>query len=115
MSLTRPTSKAAFDAMSSAMPGMRGRVYEFVKRLGTWGATDEEMQDGLPMNPNTQRPRRGDLEKAGFIKDSGRTRPTKSSCDAVVWVIAEFVPPIFEEDGQMLMFELDAVAKGEGS
>lgn len=52
------------------------------------GLTDEELQDVLNMNPSTQRPRRielCDMEPA-LVKDSGRTRKTRSGRNAVVWV-----------------------------
>ena len=50
------------------------------------GATDEAMQDILGMNPSTQRPRRVDLVSRGLVKDSGRTRLTRSGRKATVWV-----------------------------
>lgn len=59
-------------------------VYQCIQRLG--GATDEEIQRTLDMNPSTQRPRRVELVDAGLIEDSGRTAPTRSGRPAVVWV-----------------------------
>lgn len=50
------------------------------------GCTDEEMQLALKMNPSTQRPRRGELVGMGLVKDSGRTRRTRSGRRATVWV-----------------------------
>jgi hypothetical protein len=52
------------------------------------GMTDEELQDALSMPPSTQRPRRIELTRAGLVRDSGRTRATKSGRRAVVWVAA---------------------------
>ena len=49
------------------------------------GATDEEMQDALEMAPNTQRPRRRELELQGVVEDSGRTRATRSGRKAILW------------------------------
>lgn len=51
------------------------------------GATDEEMQGALGMNPNTQRPRRLELKEMGWIKDSGRRRRTTGGYWAIVWVV----------------------------
>ena len=48
-------------------------------------ATDEEMQDALEMAPNTQRPRRRELEQQAVVEDSGLTRATKSGRKAVLW------------------------------
>jgi hypothetical protein len=52
------------------------------------GLTDEELQGILNMNPSTQRPRRIELCNAEppLVKDSGRTRKTRSGRNAVVWV-----------------------------
>ena len=72
----------------------RSRVHSFSgDRLKLWrwlstrtgGATDEEMVDGLDMNPNTQRPRRVELVAMKKVKESGETRPTRSGHKAVVW------------------------------
>jgi hypothetical protein len=51
------------------------------------GMTDDELQQKLGMDGNTERPRRGELEKAKLIKDSGITRYTRKRRLAIVWVI----------------------------
>jgi hypothetical protein len=66
----------------------RRLVYDYVQVMGDIGATDEEIQDILGMNPSTQRPRRVELVDAGLIRDSGATRKTRSGRPAVVWVAA---------------------------
>jgi hypothetical protein len=38
------------------------------------------------MAGSTERPRRRELEEAGWIRDSGRTRKTASGHDAIVWL-----------------------------
>jgi hypothetical protein len=48
------------------------------------------MQSSLPMNPNTQRPRRVELVQGLWVVDSGRTRKTMGGDEAVVWVATEF-------------------------
>lgn len=53
------------------------------------GATDEEVQDWLGMNPSTQRPRRVELVEGGWVCDSGLTRKTRSGTSAVVWALTE--------------------------
>lgn len=53
---------------------------------GEHGATDEEMQQALGIDPNTQRPRRVELHEGGMIADSNKRRPTRSGRGAVVWV-----------------------------
>jgi hypothetical protein len=66
----------------------RQAVFEFIRECGDYGATDEEIQTALNMNPSTQRPRRVELCDQWRIVESGRTRRTRSGRQAVVWVVA---------------------------
>lgn len=81
------TSRAAAEQIEPTAGTLRAAVRDWL-RARPDGATDEEMQDGLAMSPSTQRPRRIELVAAGWVRDSGRTRPTRSGRKAVVW---EFV------------------------
>lgn len=63
-------------------------MFAFIHRAGSRGATDEEIQTALALNPSTQRPRRIELVKAGRVYDSGNRRKTLANLDAVVWVAA---------------------------
>lgn len=78
------TSAAAADALdATTLNAMQRRVLRFLETcLG--GATDEEMQLALGMNPSTQRPRRIELVQAGLVVKDG-TRRTSSGRMAVVW------------------------------
>jgi hypothetical protein len=79
------TSAAAADSLAPAtLNAMQRRVYEFLLTRGAAGATDEEMQNGLPMPASTQRPRRVELARKGLIVDSG-TRRTTSGRMATIW------------------------------
>lgn len=78
------TSQAAAEAIEDSAANLRARVLGFL--IETGGATDEEVQLGLDMNPSTVRPRRGELVKMGRVKDSGQRRKTRSGRWAVVWV-----------------------------
>lgn len=80
------TSVAAAEQIEPFTGTQRGRVLEFIRRCEECGATDEEIQIGLSMNPSTQRPRRVELVRMGFIRDSGKVRPTQAGRDAVVWI-----------------------------
>lgn len=80
------TSNAAAVAIAPNARTLRGQVYDLLVERGQHGATDEEMQTLLNMNPSTQRPRRGELVTDGRVADSGRTRATRSGRSAVVWV-----------------------------
>ena len=63
----------------------RAYVLNGLRAVGALGATDEEMQEGLEMDPSSQRPRRIELVRAGLIEDSGMTRKTLSGRKATVW------------------------------
>lgn len=82
------TSRAAADSIGPEADTLRRRVLAFLQARGLEGATDEEIQLGLGMNPSTQRPRRIELVEQGRVRDSGSTRRTRSNRRAVVWVTA---------------------------
>ena len=84
-----PTSQAAAEAIRPNAATLRARVLRYIEARGERGATDEEIQNNLGMAGNTQRPRRKELQEAGLIRDSGRTRKTSSGREAVVWVAQE--------------------------
>ncbi len=80
------TSKAAAREIQPAAGTLRAKVLRFLQAFaGEYGATDEQMQVYLDMAPNTQRPRRIELVRAGLVEDSGEKRKTKSGRKAVVW------------------------------
>jgi len=82
---TSRTSMQAADSLTPAtLNAMQRRVYEFLLDRGAAGATDEEMQNGLPMPASTQRPRRVELARKGLIVEAG-TRRTASGRMAAVW------------------------------
>ncbi|VTU38403.1 hypothetical protein H4CHR_04416 [Variovorax sp. PBS-H4] len=83
------TSRKAAEAFVPKAPTKRALVLAYLKRCGRAGATDEEMQRGIPMGANTQRPRRVELCTDRLIVDSGRTRLTGGGDEAVVWVVNE--------------------------
>lgn len=88
--MTNTPNQCSLDAAKSVEPDtnkQRLRIHNF---LFSWfkvrGATDEELQDLLQMNPNTERPRRVELVRMGLVRDSGLTRTTRSGRKATVWV-----------------------------
>ena len=83
-----PTSAAAAELAAPRAPIQRQRVLDALRERGERGMTDEELQRALRMNPSTERPRRIELVRARLVRDSGRTRHTKSRRKAVVWIIA---------------------------
>lgn len=78
------TSVASAGAIEPISGTLRRTVLNFLRRMPA-GATDEQMQAALDMNPSTQRPRRIELVEAGLVCDSGTTRKTASGRMAVVW------------------------------
>lgn len=94
-----PTSRGAARQIRPDASRLRGRVLGFLLERGDTGATDEEIQLALAMNPSTERPRRIELVEAGACCDSGRTRPTSSGRKAVVWLAAEEKSPVLRDLG----------------
>ncbi len=79
-----PTSVAAAEAIRPAMNRLQQLVLDFIRLQGEAGATDEEMQDCIPMLPSTQRPRRIELQRRGLIRQCGE-RKVRSGRMAAVW------------------------------
>jgi hypothetical protein len=78
------TSAMAADSLGTAtLNAMQRRVLELL-RENPHGLTDEEQQAALSMNPSTQRPRRVELVRRGFVVEDG-ARKTSSGRMAAVW------------------------------
>lgn len=84
------TSRAAAESIEPDAATLRGKVLALLRQRRHQGATDEEMQAVLRMNPSTQRPRRIELCNADLVMDSNRHRNTRSGRRAVVWIAREF-------------------------
>ncbi len=85
----QPTSrKAALRALPKSGT-KRSRLYTFLDQSG--GATDEEMELALGIPGNTVRPTRVSLVRDGLVEESGKTRPTISGNDAIVWRVRNAV------------------------
>ena len=80
-----PTSRAAARAARHSSARVRAMIRNHLVLCGSYGATDPEIQAALNLSGDTERPRRGDLFKAGFCIDSGFKRPTASGLMAIVW------------------------------
>ena len=82
------TSMAAADAMDGdRLNSLQRSVVAFLRDRGVHGATDEEMQLGIPMPPSTQRPRRIELVRRGLVVEAG-TRKARSGRFARAWKLA---------------------------
>lgn len=84
------TSQQASESIEPSANTLRARVFYAIDRQGVSGATDDEIQEFLSMNPSTQRPRRVELVQMGRVADSGLTRKTRSGRSATVWVSKEW-------------------------
>ena len=82
------TSCDAKETIVGCAKTLRDRVYNAIAFSGPNGCTDEEIQDCLEMNPSTERPRRIELQMRQQIKNSGKTRKTKSGRQAIVWILS---------------------------
>jgi hypothetical protein len=82
-----PASIAAAEAIAAKAWTLRAQVYGHLRECGWMGATDEEIQLALGMDPSTQRPRRVELVRQGLVRDSGAKRETRSGREAGVWVV----------------------------
>lgn len=78
------TSKAAANSVAYCLNALQSSVLEYITSRGATGATDEEIQQALLLNPSTQRPRRIELVRKGLVVAHGE-RKTKSNRNAAVW------------------------------
>jgi len=86
---TSETSEAAASSISSARPTLQDAVRTYIKSCGTFGATDQQIENALELRHQTASPRRRELVLLGEVVDSGQTRKTDSGRNAVVWVWVE--------------------------
>lgn len=94
MNATTETSLEAKDAIRPHVLSLRERVYSAIQESGENGLTDEAIQERLGMSGSTERPRRGELVKAGrirpriWVNGQNLLYPgyTSSGRKAVVWV-----------------------------
>jgi hypothetical protein len=84
-----PTSCAAADSVRVCVNSQAARVFEFIESQGERGATDKEIQVGLKLDGNSQRPRRVWLMRNGFVKPKGAPCETFVRERSIVWVVAK--------------------------
>lgn len=78
------TSRQAAVSVATKAPALRELVFEALRQRPM---TDEEIAHALNMSPNTARPRRVELVKAGRVCEVGKSI-TASGRAAVLWGIA---------------------------
>jgi hypothetical protein len=80
------TSEAAADSKLATKDSDEGRVYGYVVRAGERGATNDEIEAALGLIHQNASARTRTLVLKGRLRDSGRTRATRSGRQASVWV-----------------------------
>lgn len=79
------TSRAAAHAIRESAPNLRARVLEFIAARGPQGATNDEIAAGLGMLLQSVCARANELWARKQIRDSGRTRLSRTGRPAKVW------------------------------
>lgn len=79
------TSQAAAQAIAPRVSELQGRVLEFIRQRGEFGATIDEISVGLPMPVQTVCGRRRELFLMGRLVYTGTKRPTRTGSPARVW------------------------------
>lgn len=80
---TQPTSIDAAAAIRPHTPSLRVAVYRLLRASGPM--TDQQIQDASGCGPQTITPRRIELARAGLVRDTGRTAPTRAGRAAILW------------------------------
>jgi hypothetical protein len=80
------TSREAAALIGPKASSLRAKVLRYITHQGSRGATDDEIQEMLKMDPSTERPRRIELEEARLIEKTESTRYTRSGRLAGVYV-----------------------------
>lgn len=83
------TSKAAAKlAKESTTASDESRVLAYITRMGSHGATDDEVEVALNMSHQNASARRRGLVLKDRVRDSGNRRKTRTGSAATVWVLA---------------------------
>jgi hypothetical protein len=95
------TSDAAAESVKPSTCSQRAMLVVAHLNAGAAGLTEREGCQRTGLEPNTYRPRRWELAKAGLLVDSGTTRPSKpnSKHQAAVWVHKDFAPAPAKDTG----------------
>lgn len=91
----QPHSDTSRAAAESVEPKLNAQQRELLERMRTeaHGFTDDELlayaeSGSLRISTNGVRARRAELVRKGLLRDSGRTRFTRSGRLATIWVLA---------------------------
>ena len=86
---SQPTSIAAAEKAEPNAGTDAQRVLDYFRDgyAFSTGATDDEIEIALEMRHQTASARRRGLVLTGWLRDSGKKRPTRSDTMAIVWVL----------------------------
>lgn len=88
------TSQAAAASQIGKAAVDEARVLDFIRTCGSFGATDDEVEQALHLLHQTASARRRGLVLKDFVEDSGRTRLTRTGRHATVWIAAHVPAPV---------------------
>lgn len=80
------TQEMAAARAKYVVSGQRQTIFRAIRESGEHGCTDSELQEALDISGNSERPRRKELQLAGYVKDSGRIRSNSRGNFETVWV-----------------------------
>jgi len=98
---------AAEDARPTAGT-QRRRLYDVIRRRGSHGATDDELEVLTGLSHHTVSPRRRELVLHGLVRDSGEMRPTRKGRMAKVWELGVDLDPGEDRGGPMVQVPIKA-------
>lgn len=91
------TSKDAAEAIFFRSGTQREKLFLFVAKRKKRGATDFEIREALGLRYSSGCARRQELVKLKLLKESGRTRPTDTGQEAIVWVRTKKGRALYEQ------------------
>lgn len=80
------TSREAAEAIEPEKGSLQYQVLAYLRKMRSFGSTDEQGARALRISGNTYRPRRRELQEMGFVRETNVRRPTESGRTATVWV-----------------------------
>lgn len=80
------TSEIAAPMAEGFRVNIENRIYACLRDCGSYGATDQEIQDILGIDGNSERPARRQMEKDRRVRRTTRWRFTRAKRPAIVWV-----------------------------
>lgn len=83
------TSQAAAGLAVPVQYSARQQIIKLLAHLGELGLTDDQMETRLRRSHQTVSSARNWLVEAGWVRDSGQRRKTRSGRMAVVWMLTD--------------------------